>query len=87
MTRVPRFLVLSFSLALPLLADLYTGPQVAEGLALPVVVDLNGDGLTDIVVDKTITTTLERNGSTYEGTTDLDTSCGRQFVKITATAR
>lgn len=54
MSRFGRLLLLSLGLALPAMAGLHTGPQVAEGLALPVVVDLNGDGLTDLVLDKTV---------------------------------
>ena len=54
MTRALLPLVLSCSFALPLLAGLRSGPSIAEGLALPVVADLNGDGLTDIVLEKSV---------------------------------
>jgi hypothetical protein len=48
MTRVLP-LVLSFSFALPRFAGLRTGPPIAEGLARPVVADLNGDGRIDLL--------------------------------------
>jgi hypothetical protein len=47
-------LVFLSAMAVPLSAGLRTGPQIADGLALPVVADLNGDGLTDIVQDESV---------------------------------
>lgn len=47
-------LVVAFCAALPLAAELTLGARVPEGKALPVVVDLNGDGLTDLVQDRVV---------------------------------
>jgi hypothetical protein len=41
--------ILSLSLTSPLLAALTPGPIIPDGLSLPVIADLNGDGLTDLV--------------------------------------
>jgi len=47
-------LAVSLVLSLPLSAGITAGAAVPDGLALPVVVDLDGDGLTDLVQDRVV---------------------------------